>query len=263
MSLKDILTLIAVTAALVAAVPSAFADELEDIIQSGVIKIAVPADFPPFGSVGKDGQAEGYDVEVAKLVARDLGVKLELVPVTSPNRVAYLLTGKVDVVISSLGANPERAKVIAFTDAYAPFYLGIFGDAKTQVQSAVDLAGKTIGVTRGTIEDAELTRLAPKTATVQRFEDNALTLAALASGKVDLIATGSATAGSLSRKSPGKAEKKFVLRDSPAHVGVRKSEPDLVAWLNVFIHYHQKPGGELDALAQKWLGQSLAGLPPF
>lgn len=263
MSLKNLLTPIAVTAALATAVPSALADKLEDIIQSGVITIAVPADFPPFGSVRKDGKAEGYDVEVAKLVARDLGVKLELVPVTSPNRVAYLLTGKVDLVISSLGANPERAKVIAFTDAYAPFYLGIFGDAKTQVQSAADLAGKTIGVTRGTIEDAELARLAPKTATIQRFEDNTQTLAALASGKVDLIATGSAAAGSLARKSPGKGDKKFVLRDSPAHIGVRKDEPDLVAWLNVFIHYHKKPGGELDALAQKWLGESLAGLPSF
>src|SRR5438552_18624784 len=129
MSLKNLLTQIAVTVALVAAVPSAVADKLEDIIQSGLIKVAVPADFPPFGLVGKDGQAEGYDIEVAKLVARDLGVRLELVPVTSPNRIAYLLTGKVDLVIASLGANPERAKVITFTDAYAPFYLGVFGDA--------------------------------------------------------------------------------------------------------------------------------------
>src|SRR5262249_27009503 len=262
MSLKKLLIL-AATMFVVAAAPSAVADKLEDIIQSGVIKIAVPTDFPPFGSVGKDGQAEGYDIEVAKLVARELGVKLELVPVSSPNRIAYLLTGKVDLVISSLGANPLRARVIAFTDAYAPFYAGIFGDAKTQVKSAADLAGKTVGVTRGTIEDAELTRLAPKNATIQRFEDNNATLSAFTSGKVDLIATGSAAAATLSRDSPGKAEKKFVLRDSPAHIGVRKDEPDLLAWLNVFIHYHQKAGGELDTLAQKWLGESLAGLPPF
>jgi polar amino acid transport system substrate-binding protein len=263
MSLKSVLSLFAATLLPLVAAPPAVADKLEDIIQSGLIKIAVPADFPPFGSIGKDGQAEGYDVEVAKLVARDLGVRLELVPVTSPNRVAYLLTGKVDLVISSLGANPERAKVIAFTDAYAPFYAGVFGDAKTQIRSAADLAGKTIGVTRGTIEDAELARLAPKSATIQRFEDNNMTLSALATGKVDVIATGSAAAGALARSSPGKAEKKFVLRDSPAHIGVRKDEPDLVAWLNVFIHYHQKSGGELDALAQKWLGESLAGLPSF
>ena len=263
MSLKSVLSLFAATVLLLVAAPPAVADKLEDIIQSGVIKIAVPSDFPPFGSIGKDGQADGYDVEVAKLVARDLGVRLELVPVTSPNRVAYLLIGKVDLVISSLGANPERAKAIAFTDAYAPFYLGVFGEAKAQIRSAADLAGKTIGVTRGTIEDAELTRLAPKDATIQRFEDNNATLSALASGKVDVIATGSAAAGALARGNPGKAEKKFVLRDSPAHIGVRKDEPDLLAWLNVFIHYHQKPGGELDALAQKWLGESLVGLPSF
>jgi polar amino acid transport system substrate-binding protein len=247
---------------LFAAVPSV-ADKLEDIIQSGLIKVAVPKDFPPFGSVGKDGQPEGYDVEVARLVARDLGVRLELVPVTSPNRVPYLLTGKVDLVIASLGANPERAKVMAFSDAYAPFYAGIFGDSKTQVKSVSDLAGKTVGVTRRTIEDIELTRLAPKGTTIQRFDDHNATLSALASGKVDLIATASAAASAFSRTNPGKAEKKFILRDSPAHIGVRKDEPDLVAWLNVFIHYHDKAGGELDALAQKWLGESLVGLPPF
>lgn len=263
MSLRSLLTLIAAIASLVAAAPSAVADKVEDIIQSGLIKVAVPADFPPFGSVGKDGRPEGYDIEVAKLVARDLGVRIELVPVTSPNRIAYLLTGKVDLVIASLGANPERAKVIAFTDAYAPFYAGIFGDATTRVEAVADLAGKTVGVTRGTIEDSELTRLAPKSATIQRFEDNDGTLSALASGKVDLIATGSAAAALLNRTHPGKAEKKFVLRDSPAHIGVRKDEPDLVGWLNVFIHYHEKPGAELDVLAQKWLGESLAGLPAF
>jgi polar amino acid transport system substrate-binding protein len=263
MSLRRLMALTAAAVSLLAAAPSAVADKLEDIIQSGVIKVAVPADFPPFGSVGKSGQAEGYDIEVAKLVARDLGVKLELVPVTSPNRIAYLLTGKVDLIIASLGANPERAKVIAFTDAYAPFYAGIFGDTKTQVRSLADLAGKTVGVTRGTLEDSELTRLAPKNATIQRFEDNDATLSALTSGKLDLIATGSAAAVLLNRANPGKAEKKFVLRDSPAHIGVRKDEPDLVGWLNVFIHYHDKPGAELDALAQQWLGESLASLPAF
>jgi polar amino acid transport system substrate-binding protein len=263
MSAGRLLLLLAAMVSPLAAAPSAFADKLEEIIQSGVIKVAVPADFPPFGSVGKDGQPEGYDIDVAKLVARDLGVKLDMVPVTSLNRVPYLLTGKVDLVIASLGANPERAKMIAFSDAYAPFYVGIFGNTKTQVKSLADLAGKTVGVTRRTIEDAELTRLAPKSATIQRFDDNKGTLSALSSGKLDLIATGSAAASALSRTSPETAEKKFILRDSPAHIGVRKDEPDVVAWLNVFIHYHEKPGGELDALAQKWLGESLTGLRPF
>ena len=64
----------------------AVADELEDILQAGVIRIGVPQDLPPFGSVTSSGQLEGYDVDVARLVAKDLGVKLELVPVASVNR---------------------------------------------------------------------------------------------------------------------------------------------------------------------------------
>ena len=261
MFLQRYLTLIIATLSLVAGSSSAIADELEDILQAGSIKIAVPQDFPPFGSAGKDGQLEGYDVDVARLVARDLGVKLELVPVSSVNRIPYLQTGKVDLVISSLGVTPDRAKAIAFSNAYAPFFSGVFGDAKVQVKSAADLAGKTVGVTRGTIEDSDLARMAPKDASVRRFDDNNATIGALLSGQVQLIATGSVVAATLAQKNPGKVEKKFVIRDSPAHIGVRRGEPDVVAWLNVFIYYHRKPGGELDALARKWFGEPLPADP--
>ena len=65
---------------------AAAADELDDIMKAGVIKIAVPQDFPPFGSVGKDLAPEGYDVDVARLVAKELGVKIEIVPVTTAFR---------------------------------------------------------------------------------------------------------------------------------------------------------------------------------
>ena len=88
------------------------ADQLDDIQQKGVLKVAVPQDFPPFGSVGADMQPHGYDIDMAGYLAQKLNVKLELVPVTSANRIPYLQTKKVDLVISSLGKNPEREKVI-------------------------------------------------------------------------------------------------------------------------------------------------------
>lgn len=254
---QRILILIIAALGLVGRPSSALADEFEDILQAGVIKIAVPQDFPPFGSMGKDGKLEGYDIDVARLLAKDLGVKLELVAVSSVNRIPYLQTGKVDLVISSLGVTPDRAKAIAFSNAYAPFYSGVFGDPRAQVRSVADLAGKTVGVTRGTIEDSDLARIAPKDATVRRFDDNNATIGALLSGQVELIATASVVAAALAQKNPGKVEKKFVIRDSPAHIGVRRGEHDLVAWLNVFIYYHRKPGGELDALARKWFGEPL------
>ena len=252
---------IVATVSLAAASPSSVADELDDILQAGVIRIGVPQDLAPFGSVSSSGQLEGYDVDVARLVAKDLGVKLELVPVASVNRIPYLQTGKVDLVISSLGVTPDRAKAIAFSDAYAPFFSGVFGDPKVQVKSAADLAGKSVGVTRGTLEEADLAKIAPKTATLRRFDDNNATIAALLSGQVELIATGNIVAASLAQKNPGKVEKKFVIRDSPAHIGVRRGEHDVVAWLNVFIYYHRKPGGELNALARKWFGEPLPDAP--
>jgi len=127
------------------------ADQLGEILKSGEIKIAVPENFPPFESVGKSLEHEGYDVDVAKLIAEDLGVKLEVVPVTSKQRIPFLSSGKVDLVISSMGANPERAKSIWFSSAYAPFFSGAFAAKDLEISSAADLAGLKIGLTGGTL----------------------------------------------------------------------------------------------------------------
>lgn len=77
----------------------AIVSSLDRIIESGTIKIAVPQDFAPFGSVDASGNLEGYDIDVANLIAEDLGVELELVPVTSDNRIPFLQTNKADLVI--------------------------------------------------------------------------------------------------------------------------------------------------------------------
>ena len=150
---------------------NAYADALANAKKTGVIRIAVPQDFPPFGTVGPDLKPRGYDIDTANLIGKELGLRVELIPVTSTNRIPYLTTGKADLVISSLGKNPEREKVIDFSVAYAPFYNGIFGPTDISVKSAADLAGKTIGVTRGSIEDLELTKIAPTTANIKRFEE--------------------------------------------------------------------------------------------
>ena len=184
---------------------AARADALSDIAASGTLRVAVPQDFPPFGSVGTDMAPMGYDIDMANLIAEKLGVKTELVPVTSANRIPYLQTNKVDLVISSLGKNAEREKVIDFTDAYAPFFNGVFGPADVAVAKAEDLSGKTVGVTRGAVEDLELTKIAPPDATIKRYEDNNGTISAFLSGQVDLIATGNVVAAAILRKQSAEA----------------------------------------------------------
>ena len=117
------------------------ADVLADIQKAGTLRVAVPQDFPPFGSVGTDLKPRGYDIDMAALIAKELGVKIELIPVTSTNRIPYLTTGKADLVISSLGKNPDREKVIDFSDAYAPFFNGVFGPEDVKLAKAEELAG--------------------------------------------------------------------------------------------------------------------------
>lgn len=234
---------------------------LDTITKSKTIKIAIPTDYPPYGFVGPDMAPQGLDVAVAQLIAAKLGVKVELVPVTSANRIAYLQTKKADLVISTLGKNPDREKVINFSAAYAPFFQAVFAAKSLPIKSWADLGGKSVAVTRGAMEDQELAKVAPATLEYKRFEDNNATIAAFAAGQTQLLATSAAVAGNLMQRNPGlNTEYKLLLKDSPCYVGVAKGEDALLAKVNDIIAA-AKAAGELEALSKKWLGRGTGDLP--
>ncbi len=234
---------------------------MDNIQKTKLIKIAIPTDFPPYGFVGIDLKPQGLDVEMANYIAAKMGVKIELVPVTSANRIPYLQTKKADLVISTLGKNAEREKVIDFTAAYSPFFQAIYGAKTLSVKSMSDLAGKTIAVTRGAIEDQELTKVAPANADLKRFEDNNATVSAFVSGQSQLLATGASVAGVMMQKNPQlNAEFKLLLKDSPNFIGVAKGEDALRNRVNSIIA-EAKKSGDIDKMAQKWLGRPAGQLP--
>ena len=234
---------------------------LDEVLARKQISIAIPTDFAPYGFVSTDLKPQGLDIDMAHLIAAKLGVKVELVPVTSANRIAYLQTKKADLVISTLGKNAEREKVIDFTAAYSPFFQAVFAAKSIIVKSAADLAGKSVGVTRGAIEDLELSKIAPASADVKRFEDNNATVSAFVSGQVQVIATGAQVAGNMMVRNPQLgAEYKFLLKDSPNFIGVGKGEDKLRGKVNEIIAA-AKASGEIDKLAQKWLGRPAGDLP--
>ncbi|MCM2432424.1 transporter substrate-binding domain-containing protein [Agrobacterium rosae] len=247
---------LALAASVSFAAPSS-ADTLSDISARGSIRVAVPQDFPPFGSVGIDMAPRGYDIDVANLIAEKLGVKTELVPVTSANRVPYLQTNKVDLVISSLGKNADREKVIDFSVAFAPFFNGVFAPDAVKIEKAQDLSGKTIGVTRGAVEDLELTKIAPADATIKRYEDNNGTISAFLSGQVETVATGNVVAAAILEKNPPKRpELKFLIKNSPCYIGLNKDQPALREKVDAILAA-AKADGSLNAIAQKWLKTDL------
>jgi len=160
-----------------------------------------------------------------------------------------------------MGANPTRAKSINFSSAYAPFYSGVFAASTLNIMSPADLSGKTVGVTSGSLEDLEITKAAPKDAKIFRFGDNAATLSAYISGQVQVLVTGNTAAASLTEADPNlDLERKYIVKDSPCFIGVKKGNDDLLRWVNVFT-LHKKLGGNLNAISQKWLGQDLPHMP--
>jgi len=234
---------------------------LDALLAKKSISIAIPTDYAPYGFVGTDLKPQGLDIDMANLIAAKLGVQAELVPVTSANRIPYLQTHKVDLVISTLGKTAEREKVIAFASAYSPYFQAVFGPKTLPIKAPADLAGKTIAVTRGALEDVELSKIAPASADIRRFEDNNATVAAYVSGQVQVIATGASVAGNMMVRNPQlPVEYKLLLKDSPNFIGVAQGEDKLLARVDEIVAA-AKAAGELDRLSLKWLGRPAGELP--
>ena len=239
---------------------AANADAFEDILKKGVVRIATPLDVPPFGSQNEKREPEGFDIELAGMVAKALGVKLEMQQVTGANRIPFLLTNKVDIVISVMGLTPERAKQIMFTAPYADTQLAVFGPKSADVTSADKIGKLKVAAAKGTTQELALSAMAPK-ATIMRTEDDATAAAAYVSGQAELFATNSLIIPDLQKRNPSKEfDLKFTIRRSPAHMGVRMGEHNLLQWLNSFIFFNMM-NGEIDRLHQKWLGMKLQPLP--
>ena len=239
------------------------ADLLDKIVASGTIKIAVPQDTPLFGSLGPDGKSEGYDIDIANMVAKDMGVKADLVPVSSQNRIPYLTSGKVDLVISSMGVTPARALVINFSNPYAPFFWAVYGPADKKVTNIEDAKAYKVGATLGTLEEIAYSEAAGNSANIMRFDDQATTVQAFVTGQVDLIVTGNAIAAQMMKDHPDMhIESKFILQQSPCHMGVRRGDDSLLKWVNSFIYYHTL-NKDLNKLSIKWFGEPLPQFPNY
>ena len=133
-----------------------------------------------------------------------------------------------DLVISSMGANPSRAKIDLVSSAYAPFFSGAFASADKTISNVSDLAGYKVGLTAGTLEDLELTEIAPDGAEIVRFGDNAATQSAFISGQVDVIVTGNTVAAQMGESNPNLDIKtKFIMKDSPCFIGIKRGNLDL------------------------------------
>ena len=230
------------------------ADKLQSVLSAGKLRVGILTDAAPWGFKDAKGEIAGLDADLAQLLAADMGVKLELVPVTGAARIPSLLSDKIDILIAGLGATPERAQQIMFSQPYAVVNLGVYGPksiAAATGKKPDNLKGRTVAVAKGTTLDVWLTDNA-KDVKVVRFEDTPAAIAAYLAGQADTFAENSAIAIKVMEQNPTKeVEMKFVIRQSPAHVGVRQGEQNLLNWINTTL-FANKLNGKLGALQLKW-----------
>jgi polar amino acid transport system substrate-binding protein len=223
----------------------------------------VLVDLPPYGVLNAQQEPDGYDVDVAKLLGKYLGVKVNLVQLTSPNRIPYLVTNKIDLIVATFGITPERAKQVLFSIPYSAIENVVFAGKDKKIAKLEDLKGLRVGVPRGTVQDVILTQSLGSAVKVARFDDDPSTYQALITGQVDAIAETGLTGDDIFAKNPGaNIERKFTLLQQPNGITMRKDQFNLLRWVNTFV-YFVKNNGELSAIHEKWFHKPLPNLPVF
>jgi polar amino acid transport system substrate-binding protein len=254
---------LAVLALLAAAVPAARAQTMDTIQKRGKLLVGIDLSVPPFGVTNAQMEPDGYDVQIAHMIAKDLGVPMELVPVTGATRVPTLLTGKADIVISVMSISPERARSVTFTNPYGLHQSIILAPKSTKIETLADLAGKKVGVARGTAYEDFLVKANIPGLQLVRFDDDSANLNALVSGQVDAIGTVTFLANALTKRYSDRGfERKVTLFESVYSMAIRHGDADFLRWLNTTIFYHDR-NGDIPKLYETWMGEPLKALPVF
>ena len=202
--MKKLFALILVLA--IALIPAALADaqarNLDEIVESGKLTIGVFSDKKPFGYVDENGEYQGYDVYFARRLAEDLGVELELVSVDAPNRVEYLTSAKVDIILANFTVTPERAEVVDFALPYMKVALGVVSPDDALITSVEDLRGKTLIVSKGTTAETWFTANEPDV-NLLKFDTYTETFNALLDGRGDALSTDNTEVLAWALENPG------------------------------------------------------------
>lgn len=161
---------------------------LDEIKQSGKIKIAVFSDKAPFGYIDKDGKNAGYDVYFAQRLAEDLGVKAEYTSVDPAARVDVLTSNKVDVVLANFTVTDERAQKVDFAKPYMKVALGVVSPEGAPITDVSQLDGKTLIIAKGTTAETWFEKNAPNVK-LQKYDQYSDAYNALLDGRGDAFST--------------------------------------------------------------------------
>lgn len=236
-------------------VGQALAGTLDEVKKRGTLIAGVKADFPPFGYVDSSGKNLGFDVDIAHLFAKALfgdENKVELVAVTSGNRIPFLQSGKIDIIIASVTVTDERRQVVEFSEPY--FMSGglLLVPKNSPIKGVQDLAGKTVAVIQGAIQDKDIEQLAPKADRV-KFGKVSEAVLALKGGRADAFCQDDILILTLAKENPDLKPVGKPFTPRPYGIAVRKGDVEFIKWVDGQLD-RMKKDGTYDKLWKKYFG---------
>ena len=211
---------------------TAKARTVQEIKDSGVIKIGVFTDKAPFGYVDENGKNQGFDIYFTDRIAKDLGVKVEYISLDPASRVEYAETAKVDIVAANFTVTPERAEKVDFSFPYMKVSLGVVSPDKAVIKSVEDLKDKTLIVSKGTTAEYYFSKNHPEIK-LQKYDSYADAYNALLDGRGDAFSTDNTEVLAWAKANPGFTVGIDSLGDvDTIAVAVQKGNIDLLNWIN-------------------------------
>lgn len=236
--------IMAAAALLVAAGPALAAGSLDRIKKAGEVRIGVFSDKPPFGYVDENGDNQGYDVYLARRLAKDLlgdESKARFVLVEAASRIEVLESDKVDIVLANFTVTPERAEKVDFCKPYMKVALGVASPGKAPITDVAQMAGKKLIVNKGTTADMYFTKNHPEI-TLLKYDQNTEAFNALRDGRGVGLAHDNTLLFAWVRENPGFVTGiDFLGNLDTIAPAVKKGDQELRAWID----------GEIEALGQE------------
>ncbi len=205
---------------------------LDEVKASGKLVIGLFSDKKPFGYIDENGEYQGYDVYLAKRLAADLGVELEAVSVDAPNRIEFLQSNKVDIILANFTYTAERAEQVDFALPYMKVALGVVSPDAALITDVEQLKGKKLIVSKGTTAETFFEKEYPEVELV-KFDSYTEAYIALLDGRGDALSTDNTEVLAWAIENPGFTVGIESLGSLDSiNPAVTKGNETLLAWIN-------------------------------
>ena len=227
------------------------AEAAETEAAGGVLVMATNAEFPPY-EYHDGGDIVGIDAEIAKAIAGELGMELEIEDIAFDSIIPEITSGKADMGLAGMTVTEDRKQSVDFSDTYAKASQKVIVKEDSEIASPDDLAGKIVGVQLGTTGDIYVSDLEADGTTVERYNKGFEAVQALSQGKIDAVVIDGEPAKTFVAQTEGLKILEESFTDEEYAIAVKKGNTELLDKINGALKT-LKENGTLDEIVAKYI----------